>query len=199
MTFPKTLGGAMTAPSGAEDVPVGSPEDGWSDERVAALRQLALLGCSAGRVALLLGGVTRGAVLGKASRLGLTFRAQAPQGQRTKGELKVAPRLPRRRGQPVVVPGSAAGLGRCFGAGRPAKAPGDRGADDRAAVDAGAFPHAVALERIRPGQCRYPLWRAEDAADLRLFCGAGRRDAKTPYCAAHMAIAYQRPAERRAA
>jgi len=46
----------------------------WTDERIAALRELWAAGHSASEIAARLGGISRNAVIGKAHRLGLEAR-----------------------------------------------------------------------------------------------------------------------------
>ena len=59
---------------------------GWTDERVALLKQLWTEGLSASQIADRLGGVTRNAVIGKVHRLKLESRAKAPASLQTLAE-----------------------------------------------------------------------------------------------------------------
>ena len=47
----------------------------WTDERVEKLKELWTEGMSASQIAMVLGGVTRNAVIGKVHRLGLSNRS----------------------------------------------------------------------------------------------------------------------------
>jgi GcrA cell cycle regulator len=73
---------------------------GWTDERVERLKKLWQDGLSASQIAKQLGGVTRNAVIGKVSRLGLSGRA-APstprRGARIPPALPKSPPKPRPR------------------------------------------------------------------------------------------------------
>lgn len=54
----------------------------WTDERIEQLKSLWIEGLSASRIAKVMGGVSRNAVIGKVHRLGLAGRACAPRGER---------------------------------------------------------------------------------------------------------------------
>lgn len=56
---------------------IGIPGDGWTDERVAALKEKWALSWSAAQISRHLGGVSRSGVIGKVHRLGLNNRARA--------------------------------------------------------------------------------------------------------------------------
>src|SRR5665213_3160285 len=63
----------------------------WSDDRVEQLKTLWTEGLSCSQIARALGGVTRNAVIGKVTRLGLARRAMPPRINRPR--LPSAPRL----------------------------------------------------------------------------------------------------------
>jgi GcrA cell cycle regulator len=54
----------------------------WTDERIEQLKSLWTDGLSASRIAKMMGGISRNAVIGKVHRLGLAGRACAPRGER---------------------------------------------------------------------------------------------------------------------
>lgn len=54
----------------------------WTDERIEQLKSLWIEGLSASRIAKVMGGISRNAVIGKVHRLGLAGRASAPRGER---------------------------------------------------------------------------------------------------------------------
>jgi len=141
----------------------------WSDERVAQLRRHYFVGLTAAESALLLGGVTRNAVISKRNRLGLV--GAPPPSRTTTGDLVGKARsIPRSRGfRPRSMPEFASWPLPQMDQPPPA--------DARPAV----------LAEHRAGECLWPLGPAEAPADWRaLFCCAptdrGRR-----YCAAHAA------------
>ena len=59
---------------------VGHPRDGWSAQRIEALRVLAARGDSAATIAGKLGGLTRNAVIGKCQRAGIPLEPKAGGG-----------------------------------------------------------------------------------------------------------------------
>lgn len=73
----KRTTGATRAPSSTV------PGIVWSDARIARLKQLWTEGYSAGRIAVLLGGISRSAVIGKVHRLGLSERKGSANSRRT--------------------------------------------------------------------------------------------------------------------
>ncbi|MGH6889575.1 MAG: GcrA family cell cycle regulator [Rhizomicrobium sp.] len=54
----------------------------WTDERIEQLKSLWIEGLSASRIAKVMGGISRNAVIGKVHRLGLAGRACAPRSER---------------------------------------------------------------------------------------------------------------------
>ena len=149
----------------------------WDDDAIALLRKLAGQRRSGGYIGAELG-ITRSAVLGKCSRLGIKLtsirerRVAARPKQRTR-----APSKPKR------LPASASGppIGACA-ADRPA-------AGARVEESAGTTPathfgtDATANLRNRPNQCRWPFGDPKHA-DFH-YCTDDALEAK-PYCAVHM-------------
>ena len=163
---------------------------GWTDERVELLGKLWGEGLSASQIAALLGGgVTRNAVIGKVHRLGLSGRTKAGQ-----------PAAPR-----PAKPRAAAAPG-------PAPAPRPRPTLQTAEPVASLPMRAVAAppptaeevnipvsERVsildlRETMCRWPL--GDPQSPEFGFCG-GRTATGLPYCAVHCRVAYQPASERK--
>jgi GcrA cell cycle regulator len=153
----------------------------WTDETIELLRRLWLDGKSASQIAAMLGGgVTRNAVIGKFHRLGLTGRmkSKAPAAPRTR-ERSSQPRSPRIVSRPSdwVFRGNAA----LALAVEPVIEP---------QVEAIVAPMAlrVSLGELNEAMCRWPL--GDPAASEFRYCGlATHNDA--PYCAHHMRLAYR--------
>lgn len=150
----------------------------WTDERVAILTKLWSDGLSCSQIAARLGDVTRNAVIGKITRLGLPGRkalfrttAQAPRKRRSRernnlniwgkprpyNQLRPEPYVP--LPQPVIPPHERKPL--------------------------------VALTETC---CRWPIGDPKDDPDFG-FCPA-KAVPGLPYCEAHASIAYQTPTPR---
>jgi GcrA cell cycle regulator len=161
---------------------------GWTDERVELLGKLWGEGLSASQIAALLGGgVTRNAVIGKVHRLGLSGRAKAGQPAPT--------RPPKARAPSAPTPISAA---------RPRLA----ASEDAVALPVSLVPapepvpqdieipisERVSILELRETMCRWPL--GDPQSSEFGFCG-GRTVTGLPYCASHCRIAYQPASERK--
>lgn len=148
----------------------------WNEERIADLRRLNAMGLSGSQIASSIGGLTRNAVIGKMSRLGIRscnrYDPCVPQ-----ATIRVRPaRRPRWR----------------HAKGRPAEA----AADELPAGETVSLPPEtqslppVPLPDLKAHHCRWPI---SDAADSLLgFCGAEPAEG-LPYCAAHCRMAYRMP------
>ncbi|MBK5958090.1 hypothetical protein CCR97_08145 [Rhodoplanes elegans] len=143
---------------------------GWTDERVAELRQLWADGLSASQIAVELGGATRNAILGKVNRMKLEARGRGhivkPRGEpRPKPDKRSHARKPDTdkrapvRRPPVIEP-------------------------DDTPLRAAPIECVVPLLDLTEGMCRYP---SGDGADIR-FCGAPK--ARGSWCATHAALVY---------
>ena len=167
----------------------------WTDERVELLSKLWGEGLSASQIAALLGGgVTRNAVIGKVHRLGLSGRVKAGQ--------PAAPR-PAKPREPSA-PGSAAGAGP--GTARPRVAVPVLEARASTTFLSAASPAAVSQEveipvsqrvsilELRETMCRWPLGDPQSAEFG--FCGS-RTATGLPYCVVHCRVAYQPASERK--
>ncbi len=144
---------------------------GWTNERVARLRELFHAGVSFSGIAKDLGGVTRNAVIGKASRIGLPGRSERQPS---------APRVPR-------VPRPLAAERVVVRASRPA--PVEVPTPVRSApVPCGP---GLPLEKLSLTTCRWPIG-PETGAD-QLFCGAVKPAEGGAYCEAHGRLALAAP------
>lgn len=157
---------------------------GWNDERVALLGKLWAEGLSASQIAAILGGgVTRNAVIGKVHRLGLAGRVKpgAPAQPRPAKPSRPAAR-------PVTLTPSAADDGADGEAGEHEIAP--------ARSDEVALPPSerVSIMDLRESMCRWPI--GDPAKPGFGFCGH-RASPGVPYCAAHCRLAYQPVADRK--
>lgn len=150
----------------------------WSDDRVEALKRLWNSGLSASQIACELGNVTRNAVIGKVSRLGLSGRASKPLS--TPKPRKVRDRMVR-----VARPlrPSASALAHVL------------------EVEAEALPSGYviplhqrkSLIELTDENCHFPVGDVGDP-DFH-FCG-GNAVEGAPYCARHARLSY-RPATSR--
>ena len=161
----------------------------WTDERVELLGKLWGEGLSASQIAALLGGgVTRNAVIGKVHRLGLSGRAKSGQPAAPRPAKPRAPSAP----AAVVNPRPRVVLA---------------AETEAAAIVAVVPPTAPVIERVeipvservsimelRETMCRWPL--GDPQSSEFGFCG-GRTATGLPYCAAHCRIAYQPASERK--
>ncbi|MCZ8085799.1 MAG: GcrA family cell cycle regulator [Brevundimonas sp.] len=147
---------------------------GWTEERVGALKKLWLEGQSASQIAKALGGgVTRNAVIGKVHRLGLSGRAAPSQPVRTTF------RTPRPRPQPTVQPSAPRRI---------------EAVQPRAAVPAQPAPviapdlaGTATVLTLGAHMCKWPI--GDPGSDGFSFCG--RRAAEGVYCVEHARVAYQ--------
>jgi GcrA cell cycle regulator len=153
----------------------------WTNERIDELRRLWGQGQTASRIAELLGGVTRNAVIGKAHRLGLRGRPSpirreeghqaAPRQARTAQAAAIAEELTREVVAPVVeTPAPLPPL--------PAEAP--------------PMPSAGKALRSGTKACSWPMGDPKQPGFH--FCGEEAVPGR-PYCAAHCSQAYQRKSD----
>ena len=158
---------------------------GWSDERVALLGKLWGEGLSASQIAAILGGgVTRNAVIGKVHRLGLAGRVKAgapAQPRPAKPSRPVA--------RPITLVSSVVDEG-------VDSEPARRETPPARVDDEIALPPSerVSIMDLRDSMCRWPI--GDPAKPGFGFCGQ-RATPGVPYCAAHCRIAYQPVADRK--
>ena len=146
----------------------------WTEERVELLKRLWAEGRSARYIGHELG-VTRNAVIGKVSRLGLTGRI--------KPDRPKAPRAPR--------PRRVRNLGKAgFALIEPQVEP-----DPYIPLEEIEIPieQRRSLKQLREHHCRWPVGDPQD--EDFYFCG-GHAVKDLPYCKAHCRIAYMRPSAR---
>ena len=153
----------------------------WTNERMELLQNLWLNGKSAAAISRELGqGISRNAVIGKASRLGLTGQLRAPPLTFPKR----AETISALRCRPASrINGGAARLSRPLVA--IAGAPNEMTQDFSETVVV-PLTKRVTLEELEADMCRWPLGDPP-SPDFR-YCGAHKLD-KTPYCAYHRRIA----------
>lgn len=168
-----------------DQVDVGTPDEGWSEGRVAALTALVGMRLSASQVAGRMG-VTRNAVIGRAGRLGLAFTAGPARTEARRAACEREREAARRRVEAAEA------------ARRQAERRRAETAQSLEAIRSGDFLDACSIFELRARRCRFPLFEVPDLAAGR-YCGAETRDAACPYCAGHAALAYRRPASEIAA
>jgi GcrA cell cycle regulator len=163
--------------------------DIWTEDTIAALRQLALEGRSASAIAAAIGAPSRNAVIGKANRIGIKLTGSAWKHSALGAALGGVDR-PRRaafpRSNPVSRPRtSAPALPR-----------------DRVRKPTSIFAEAevgemrrIGLEEIRENDCRWPL--GDPAEEDFAYCGLEAAKGQS-YCAGHCRMAYRTPNARAA-
>jgi GcrA cell cycle regulator len=182
---------------------------GWTEERVERLKKLLADDLSAAQMADALGGVTRNAVIGKLTRLGL---APGRVVGRLRHKAAMALRPPRDPNAPRPIKARKGGARSALfsyeykgtreqGSNEKREARAQKAADLRARfevveiVDLPAEESAVAvgLMKLNAHTCRWPLGDPRDLDAMR-FCGAepfSRPGRDYPYCARHCRMAYQ--------
>ena len=189
----------------------------WTDERVARLQEMWNDGMSAAQIAKELGGVTRNAVIGKVHRLGLSNRA--PGSTRPAGadphepEDALAAPETEDADDPADAP-DAAPAAPAAAAPQPASEPAPQPvrplpatarrepqpmSDERLEVLANLAEiektaRRVSLLDLTERVCKWPIGDPTDP-DFH-FCGLPSAPGK-PYCAAHVAVAFQPMSSRR--
>jgi GcrA cell cycle regulator len=149
--------------------------DYWSKERIATLKQLWAQGQPASAIAKTLGGISRGAVLGKIFRLRLGAAEKPPKKPaKNAGQRKSAQEKSRQA------------------------SPQDRPSRRRGVVPNDTAPHVPrrkSLFELTNQCCRWP--HGEPGAKNFFFCGAAGADVENglPYCPKHMRRAYIVPPE----
>ena len=155
----------------------------WSDERVEMLRKLYFVALSASEIANELGGVTRNAVIGKNSRLGLTGRERPKSARKTPN--------PKHR-----KPKSATNAGALLTAMRASKACAD-GVDDRSLYEDDLqipVSQRCSLLQLSSDKCRWPV--GDPRKPDFFFCGASPVAGRS-YCGRHLRRAHEEPRELR--
>lgn len=154
----------------------------WTDERIAALRDLHGQRKSFSNIAAALGGVSRNAVIGKAHRLGLFSPVMKP---------KPAHNPRGARGKRVDAPAPKR-LRINTGGGRAFRGEVEFVVDNLCELAPDTSDFACTIATLGSDMCRYVL--GEPTADA-LYCGAPTR--RGPWCVRHHAIVWQPKAARR--
>jgi GcrA cell cycle regulator len=152
----------------------------WTDEAVESLKRLATEGLSASVIAATLGAESRNAVIGKASRIGITLHGGRGGRAKASGRSGAAARRP---------PPSTAAQGRSPA---PPLESEPRLAWTFAGAEVGDM-RRVRLADMRESACRWPLGdpRSGDFA----YCGLSPAKGRA-YCAGHCRMAYRPPGAR---
>lgn len=143
---------------------------GWTDERVERLKRLWADGYSASIVAMMLGDVTRNAVIGKVHRLELPPRG--PRARQPRPPRRMREKSPPKFAKAPVVPRIAVKL----------TAP---------------EPKMLQVAELRSNHCRWPV--GDPRKPGFGFCGEKVAPGSQPYCAYHQEIGHQEIGHRRSA
>lgn len=153
---------------------------GWNSERIEKLKAMWAEGQSGGRIADVLGGVTRSAVIGKVHRLKLPKRKPA-------GPKRASPAPARKL---TLVRDDALERRRLEARMKTKAAIADM-------AKGGPDPMMVKLDELEPHHCRWPIGDPVDDKDTFGFCGH-RKAWGSSYCESHKARATSKiPPERR--
>lgn len=182
----------------------------WTDERVEKLQEMWAEGMSAAQIAKTLGGVTRNAVIGKVHRLGLSNRAAPgkPGGPEdaealAEGEIEAAPpAAPPPAPEPVVEaapepaapPAPQRPAARDLQRREPAPMSEDRKEALANLAEIEKTARRVSLLDLTERVCKWPI--GDPTEPNFHFCGLPSVPGK-PYCAAHVAVAFQPMSSRR--
>lgn len=151
---------------------------GWSDERIARMKQLWKDGCSARQISKELGGITRSAVLGKIHRLGLSrvyplMNMTVKKKKSPKPQIKSAPRksavreLFKSEFEPFT---------------------------PKEEIDI-SLAQRKSMDDLEPQDCRWPLADSEPRVTPWRYCGREKVQG-LPYCEDHAVRAFQPPQPR---
>jgi GcrA cell cycle regulator len=164
----------------------------WTAEAVEDLKKLALEGKSASHISAALGVGSRNAVIGKASRIGITLGG----GGRGRGTRKALAGRPQWANAPFTRP--VAHTPRSHGAltGDPEVRPGaERAGWTFGEAEIGEM-RRVCFEDIREFACRWPL--GDPRSGEFAYCGLTPAKGQS-YCAGHCRMAYRAPQARQSA
>ncbi len=188
----------------------------WTDERVEKLQEMWAEGLSAAQIAKTLGGVTRNAVIGKVHRLGLSNRAAPgkPGGDEildgeesveavlgdADAEAVASPSEPEPEPEVEAVPEAPSAPavfrpgGRDAGRREPTPISDERRETLATLAELEKTARRVSLLELTERVCKWPIGDPTDS-DFH-FCGLPAVPGK-PYCAAHVAVAFQPMSSRR--
>lgn len=151
----------------------------WNTDRIAQLKELKARGLSAACIAAEMGGgITRNAVIGKLTRLGL---GGGPRIARAPRRCAPKPAAPRPRPSRLVVRVGAAPLQVVVAE------PAPRIELEPVAAPVIPFGQRCSLMKLREDTCRWPV--GDPGTEDFFFCGGKRADG-FPYCAWHARLAY---------
>lgn len=169
----------------------------WTDERIAQLRDLLAQGLSARVIAGRLG-VTRNAVIGKVSRLGLSGQGNPPGPP--KGQKAMSRASLRAAKEAAAKPGSVGSV--AFGVVSGIKRRQRAAAGPALEIDIEPAPidavvpmgQRLSLQELNEATCHWPIGHPGNPEFF--FCG-GKTLPGLPYCAGHSSIAYRPAHDRR--
>jgi GcrA cell cycle regulator len=177
----------------------------WTDERIATLKKMWLQGKSASEIAEKLGGVTRNAVIGKAHRLNLSGRPSPIKKVATVAKKPAVAAAPAKKPvasvKPMPAP-KAAAPAKAAPAPMPKPAPqrtsGNGPGKPPEIVQLAALANAtsradgklISILELSEKNCRWPVGDPRDGNFG--YCGNDSYGSH-PYCAEHVAIAFQAP------
>lgn len=180
----------------------------WTDERIATLKKMWLQGKSASEIAEKLGGVTRNAVIGKAHRLNLSGRPspikkvavpkKAAAAAAPAPAKKPAAAAPVAKAKPAPAPAAPKAAAPKAAAAPAARSTGPGPGKPPEIVQLAALANAtsradgkiISILELSERVCRWPVGDPRDGNFG--YCGAEAYGAH-PYCAEHVAIAFQAP------
>lgn len=172
----------------------GDERMAWTDERVEKLKELWAEGLTASQIAKTLGGVSRNAVIGKVHRLGLSNRssvakatpeiAEAPSTKDVVAPVVEETALPDQKSKVAEIVEAEGAETRTE--------PANPVAALAAEVERSA--RKLSLLELNERTCKWPI--GDPSTDDFYFCGLPCAPDK-PYCAAHVAVAYQPMSSRR--
>lgn len=164
----------------------------WNEDRIEALRKLWADGLSANQIATELGnGITRNAVIGKVSRLGLSGSIKRKPGVKPPPPPKAAKVLEARARRSDAAAAPKPTL--------PRQLPRTSIAPIPIAQPAREIPppdeaKRVTILELRESMCKWPMGDPQ-APEFR-YCGADAPIGEGPYCKFHHRVAYQPPRDR---
>jgi len=141
----------------------------WTDNQVTALKALWQEGLSASQVAKQLGGISRGAVIGKIHRLGVAGRPVPVRIRARSARSQDRTRRPSLPGEPAFT-------------GLPARVTAFR------AIDAAIQTPTATIQTLGRGCCRWPIGDPRDPGFG--YCGRTRAD-RGSYCWGHAQAAFR--------
>jgi GcrA cell cycle regulator len=182
----------------------------WTDERVEKLQEMWAEGMSAAQIAKTLGGVTRNAVIGKVHRLGLSNRAApgkpgGPEDAEALGEAEIEaapvappPPAPEPAVEAAPEPAAPAAPPRPVARDLQRREPAPMSEDRKEALanlaEIEKTARRVSLLDLTERVCKWPI--GDPTEPNFHFCGLPSTPGK-PYCAAHVAVAFQPMSSRR--